>query len=153
MVGTEAVVAQRRRVGHPAHECLAARGQECVSGTAIGGEHASITGTAMSTCIGASPRGTSGADHLLPHVRIDRWPRRLRRDRRRLVPTQAAVSVAAAPALYSQAASTVVLVATAVSVGALLADIGGELITLFNSIQDQKRGRAVGSRIRAILEE
>lgn len=39
------------------------------------------------------------------------------------------------------------------SLGALLADIGGELITLFNSIQDQKRGRAVGSRIRAILEE
>lgn len=38
------------------------------------------------------------------------------------------------------------------SLGGLLADIGGDLITLFNSIQDQKRGRAVGSRVRALLE-
>jgi hypothetical protein len=38
------------------------------------------------------------------------------------------------------------------SLGGLFADIGGDLITLFNSIQDQKRGRAVGNRVRAAIE-
>lgn len=58
------------------------------------------------------------------------------------------------PQLFESAATALGAVGAGLgdSLGGLLADIGGDLITVFSSIQDQIRGRAVAVRVRSAIE-